>query len=34
MPSPELVKELAENPRKGGPKLTIEERQRLLMELL
>ena len=34
VPSPELVKELAEAQGKEAPKLTIEERQKLLMELL
>ena len=34
MPSPELAKELAEAQGKEAPKLTIEERQKLLMELL
>ena len=34
MPSPELAKELAEAPGKEAPKLTIEEQQKLLMELL
>ena len=34
MPSPELAKELAETQGKEAPKLTIEERQKLLMELL
>ena len=34
MPSPELTKELVETQEKETPKLTIEERQKLLMELL
>ena len=34
VPSPELAKELAEAQGKEAPKLTIEERQKLLMELL
>ena len=34
VPSPELTKELAEAQGKEAPKLTIEERQKLLMELL
>ena len=34
MPSPELAKELEETQPKEAPKLTIEERQKLLMELL
>ena len=34
VPSPELAKELAETQGKEAPKLTIEERQKLLMELL
>ena len=34
MPSPELAKELAEAQGKEVPKVTIEERQKLLMELL
>ena len=34
MPSPELAKELAESQVKEAPKLTIEEQQKLLMELL
>ena len=34
VPSLELAKELAEAQGKGAPKLTIEERQKLLMELL
>ena len=34
VPSPELTKELAEAQAKEAPKLTIEERQKLLMELL
>ena len=34
MPSPELAKKLAEAQGKEAPKLTIEERQKLLMELL
>ena len=34
MPSPELTKELAEAQGKEAPKLTIEECQKLLMELL
>ena len=34
VPSPKLAKELAEAQRKEAPKLTIEERQKLLMELL
>ena len=34
VPSPELARELAEAQGKEAPKLTIEERQRLLMELL
>ena len=34
VPSPELAKELAETQEKETPKLTIEERQKLLMELL
>ena len=34
MPSPELAKELAETQGKEAPKLTIEEQQKLLMELL
>ena len=34
VPSPELAKELAEAKGKEAPKLTIEERQKLLMELL
>ena len=34
VPSPELAKELAETQVKEAPKLTIEERQKLLMELL
>ena len=34
VPSPELAKELAETQGKETPKLTIEERQKLLMELL
>ena len=34
VPSPELAKELAETQGKEAPKLTIEEQQKLLMELL
>ena len=34
MPSPELAKDLDETLPKEAPKLTIEERQKLLMELL
>ena len=34
VPSPELAKELGEAQGKEAPKLTIEERQKLLMELL
>ena len=34
VPSPELAKELAETQGKEAPKLTIEELQKLLMELL
>ena len=34
VPSPELAKELAEAQGKEAPKLTIEEQQKLLMELL
>ena len=34
VPSPELAKELAETQTKETPKLTIEEQQKLLMELL
>ena len=34
VPSPEVAKELAETQGKEAPKLTIEERQKLLMELL
>ena len=34
MPSPELAKEFAETQGKEAPKLTVEERQKLLMELL
>ena len=34
LPSPELAKELAETQGKEAPKLTIEEQQKLLMELL
>ena len=34
VPLPELAKELAESQVKEAPKLTIEERQKLLMELL
>ena len=34
VPSLELAKEMAETQGKEAPKLTIEERQKLLMELL
>ena len=34
VPSPELAKELVETQAKEAPKLTVEERQKLLMELL
>ena len=34
VPSPELARKLAETQAKEAPKLTIEERQKLLMELL
>ena len=34
MPSPELAKDLDETQSKESPKLTIEEQQKLLMELL
>ena len=34
MPSPELARELAETQAKEAPKVTVEERQKLLMELL